>query len=242
MRVARERGWKNVVLTGCQKMEFRRRTNKAEQRRHQANGFSLLEVMMVVSLSIVVALVSVVSLVPVMNQQHVANAYNTTMAAMRLARDNAASQRTSYSVTFSSSVSPNTIVVAPTLAGFQGDQNTATYQLPPDVSFQTLSAMASTPPPDGYGSGTAAVDFGYPAPSASGGGQTVVYFCPDGSAQNSAGAGTCAGMNNWSGGVIYLARGTDALSSRALTLWGGTGRIHGWRLYRNGGGYQWLRQ
>lgn len=225
-----------------EKMEFNRRKGKAGQKRHPASGFSLLEIAVVVALSITVALISVVSLVPVINQQHVANAYNTTMAAMRLARDNAASQRTSYSVTFSNSVSPNTIVVAPTLAGFQGDQSTATYQLPPDVTFEALSALASTPPPDGYGSGTAAIDFGYQAPAATGGGQLVVYFCPDGSAQNSAGAGTCAGMNNWSGGVIYLARGSDALSSRALTLWGGTGRIRGWRLYSNGGGYQWLRQ
>jgi len=48
-------------------------------------------------------------------------------------------------------------------------------------------------------------------------------------------------MNNWSGGVIYMAR-SDMLSFRALTLWGGTGRIHGWRLYGLGTGYQWVRQ
>ena len=34
---------------------------------------------------------------------------------------------------------------------------------------------------------------------------------------------------------MYLARTGDLLSSRAITLWGGTGRIHGWRLYGKSG-------
>ena len=67
-----------------------------------------------------------------MNQQHVTNAYNTTISAMRQARDNAISQRASYSVTFSNAALPHTIVVAPTVTGFQGAQNSATYQLPQD--------------------------------------------------------------------------------------------------------------
>ena len=231
-----------MFRAGAGKMGLRRLKINAGGSQRQASGFSLLEMMIVVALTITVSLFAVLSLVPVMNQQRVTNAYNTTMAAMRQARDNAVSQRTSYSVTFSSSITPNTIVVAPTLAGFQGDQNTATYQLPPGVTFLAQSALSSTPPPDGYGTGMAAMDFGYPSPGTGSGGQTVVYFCPDGSAQNSSGAGTCAGMNNWSGGVVYIARSGDVLSSRAITLWGGTGRIHGWRLYNNGGGYQWLRQ
>jgi len=49
-----------------------------------------------------------------MKQQRITNAYNTTLGAMRQARDNAVSQRTSYSVTFYTSLSPvvNTITVA----------------------------------------------------------------------------------------------------------------------------------
>ena len=216
--------------------------NGLRKRHTSASGFSLLEVMAVVAISLTVGTFAVLSLVPVMNQQHVTNAYNTTISAMRQARDNAISQRTSYSVTFSNSTVPNTIVVAPTLAGFQGDQNTATYQLPSDVTYKIQSVFASTTPPDNYGAGTSAIDFGYPAPQTGTGGQTSVYFCPDGSSQNATGAGSCSGMNYWSGGVIYLGRGTDVMSSRAITVWGGTGRIHGWRLYSNtSGGYSWLR-
>ncbi len=61
---------------------------------------------MVLAISIIVSVVSVMSLVPAMQQYRLSNAYNTTLAAMRQARDNAVSQRTSYSVTFTTSVTP----------------------------------------------------------------------------------------------------------------------------------------
>ncbi|MGA9473849.1 MAG: hypothetical protein WBV36_15390 [Terriglobales bacterium] len=219
-----------------------RLTNSFQNRRSAASGFSLLEIMAVIAISLTVTVFAVMSLVPVVNQQHVTNAYNTTISAMRQARDNAISQRTSYSVTFANGTVPNTIVVAPTNTAFQGSLPAATYQLPPDVTFQVQSVLTSVTAPDGYGNGTAAIDFGYPAPSTTVAGQTVAYFCPDGSSQNSTGAGNCSGMNYWSGGVVYLARGTDVLSFRAVTVWGGTGRLRGWRLYtKSGGGYQWFR-
>jgi prepilin-type N-terminal cleavage/methylation domain-containing protein len=227
-------------------MRIARPKTDAGQRRHRANGFSLLEMIVVIALLLIVGKITFVSLIPVLKQQRVTNAYDTTLAAMRQARDNAVAQRTSYSVTFSNSASPNTIVVAPTVAGFQGDQNTATYQLPVDVTFVALNGIPITTAttPDGYGTGSNAIDFGYAMNgTGSGGGQSTIYFCPDGSSQNTSGAGSCLGAGNWSGGVIYIARQGELLSSRAITLWGGTGRVRGWRLYPNtSGGYQWLRQ
>jgi prepilin-type N-terminal cleavage/methylation domain-containing protein len=211
-------------------------------RRHRASGFSLLEMMTVLAIIIIMASISFISLIPVLRQGRLNNAYNTTLAAMRLARDNAIAQRTSYSVTFTKTATSNTITVAPTLtAGFQGSQNSDTYQLPTDVSFDAEPALATTTPPDNYGAGLAAIDFGYTANGGTGG-ATVVYFCPDGSAQDGeGGTGNCTG--SWDGGVVYLARSGDLMSSRAITLWGGTGRIRGWRIYSNGaGGYQWVRQ
>src|ERR1700675_2049241 len=79
-----------------------------EHREHRESGFSLIEMLTVVALIIVLASISFVSAVPLMKQQRVVNAYNTTLSALRLARDNAVSQRTSYSVTFSPGVQPNT--------------------------------------------------------------------------------------------------------------------------------------
>src|SRR5271170_1744697 len=124
----------------------------ARHRRHGESGFSLIEMMSVVAISMIVAAVAVFGMMPAVKQQHVTNAYNTTLAAMRQARDNAVSQRTSYSVTFTHTAYSNTITVTPTLTSYQGAQTTATYQLPVDVSFLAQSGLPTTGP-DGYGTG-----------------------------------------------------------------------------------------
>jgi len=222
----------------------------ARQNVDQASGFSLIEMMMTIAVLIICCAITTVALMPLLNQQRVSNAYNTTLAAMRQARDNAVAQQTVYSVTFQNSTIPNTITVTPVLpvgdttTSFTGEQSTVTYSLPTNVTFlaQTgLPATAATAPDNYYNSGLAAIDLGYAANGYTAGVNTV-YFCPDGSAQNSQdGSGNCSG--SWEGGVVYLAQTGNMLSSRAITLWGATGHIHGWRLYPNGGSsYQWLRQ
>jgi Tfp pilus assembly protein FimT len=210
----------------------------------RASGFSLIEMVVTISILMIASVVAVVSLVPLLNSQHVTNAYNTTLATLRLARDCAVAQRTSYQVTFSQPTGkPWQIAVGATLA-FSGDPCSSTYTLPTDVLFQTNSAISATTPPDSsagsnFGSGAYAIDFGY-TPNGGAGGQSTIYFCPDGSAQTTS---TCAGSGNWDDGVVYMARTGDLLSSRAVDVWGGTGRVRGWRLYPNStGGYQWLRQ
>jgi type II secretory pathway pseudopilin PulG len=229
---------------------MRIRNARTARCQNSESGFTLLEMITVVAIGIVLSVVSVVALMPILNGQHVINAYNTTLSAMRQARDNAVAQRTSYSVTFSNTVTPNTIAVAWAPATGETAMNgvtpaTLTYSLPTDVTFQTNTAISSTTPPDGgsagasFGSGTHAIDFGYTTNSTTGG-ATTIYFCPDGSAQTSS---SCSGANNWDNGVVYMAQSSNVLSSRAVDLWGGTGRIHGWRLYaKSGGGYQWVRQ
>lgn len=215
--------------------------HRSRTRRHHASGFSLLEIAMVLAILIIVASISFMSLQPSLRAQRVNNAYNTTLSALRQARDNAVAQRTSYSVTFLTSSSTNTITVAPTLSTFQGAQNSVTYSLPTDIAFTVVAGVPTSGTPDGFGSGAKSIDFGYTATGSGSGGQTVLYFCPDGSAQDSTGgAGNCNG--NWNSGVVYLARPGELLSSRALTVWGATGRIRGWRLYGQSGGYQWQRQ
>jgi len=231
-------------------MLMRSLKTNARHRRHGASGFSLLEMIMVVALTIVVTVVSVISLVPLLTAQHLTNGYNTTISALRQARDNAISQRTAYSVTFGGNGNGYTaITVAPTLTGVQGIQSTTIYQLPTDVAFAAAAGLATVPTPDGFGSASNSVDFGYTS-NGNAGGTTAytIYFCPDGSAQTSS---SCGGAGTWDGGVVYL-NGPVVYSggvatgyiqnSRAISLFGATGRIHGWRLYPLGTGYQWLRQ
>jgi hypothetical protein len=83
------------------------------------------------------------------------------------------------------------------------------------------------------------IDFGY-LPSGAGGGSSTIVFMPDGSVRDTAGG--CAGLGNYNSGVIYMTRAADPIySSRAITVWGTTGRIRGWRL-NNQGGPIWVQQ
>jgi prepilin-type N-terminal cleavage/methylation domain-containing protein len=206
------------------------------QRRQNEAGFSLLEMAIVLAIGLIVTVVSVMTLVPMMQYEQVTNSYNMTLSAMRFARDNAISQRTAYQVTFSQSGTPviAVITVSATTA-FAGDQTTTTYQLPVGVQFSVPPTGTSSP--DSFGTGANAIDFGYTM-SSTAGGQTSIYFCPDGSAQT---ASSCSGQGYWDGGVVYLNRPGNTLSFRAVSLFGMTGRIHGWRLYPSGSNYAWVR-
>jgi len=214
----------------------------ARHGRHTASGFSLLEMLMVIALVMVVASIGFMSLQPSLRAQRVTNAYNTTLSALRTARDYAVSQRTSYHLQFIKTTTSSSIIVSPTLSTFSGAQRAVTYSLPNDVAFSAETGIPTSGTPDGFGSGLAAIDFGYTAQGTGTGGGTDLYFCPDGSVQDATnGAGNCAG--NWNSGVVYIARPGELLSSRAITVWGGTGRIRGWRLYSAGsGGAAWRRQ
>jgi len=202
------------------------------------SGFSLLELMMATAVLLIVSGISFMSLQPVLRQQRVTNGYNTALSALRLARDNAVAQRTSYSVTFNNAVIPNTVVVAPTFAGFQGVTPARTFTLPTNVAFDAELGIptGNLNTPDRFGTGANAIDFGYTGQGAGAGAQTIIYFCPDGSAQDAAGGGAGACSGNSNSGVVYIAKPGDLMSSRAITVWGATGRIRGWRVYNNGGG------
>lgn len=198
---------------------------------------------MVLALIIIMATISFMSLQPMLRQQRLNNSYNLVLGAMRQARDNSVAQRTSYVVILDSSTLPHKITVSPTFSGPQGIQSTVTYTFPSDVQFKAEAGIptAANKTPDGFGTGAQAIDFGYTGQGAGVGGQNRIYFCPDGSAQDAAGGvGQCSG--NLNGGVVYISRPGELMSSRAITVWGGTGRMRGWRLYPGGGGPTWQRQ
>jgi prepilin-type N-terminal cleavage/methylation domain-containing protein len=204
------------------------------------NGFSLLELMITLSISMILCAVTIFSLQPVFKQQHVNDAYNTTLMALRKAHDAAAADMRIYQVTFTAAV-PNvnggTITVA---------QDTVaapvlfTATLPPDVTFHIEPGIPNSPTvapttPDGFGNGASAFDFDQP-PSGAGGSPTI-FFYPDGTAQD---AGPNGGSIN--NGVVYFGIPGRLTTQRAVSLWGYTGRVRGWQLIQVAGVWTWRQQ
>jgi type II secretory pathway pseudopilin PulG len=207
----------------------------------KTSGFSMLELTTVLGISVVLTAVFALSYQPLMQQEHVTDAYNMTMMALRRAHDQAEADMRVYQVTFTgpvAGVNPNGGTITVIQAANALATNLLSVTLPADVTFHIepgIPTSPTTPPttPDGFGTAANAIDFNQP-PSGTGGG-TVVYFYPNGSAQN---AGPPAG--NVDNGVIYLGMPGTLSSCRAITLWGYTGRIRGWRLSQNGGGWKWV--
>jgi len=195
-------------------------------------GFSLVEMMITMVVFLVVAGLFFIGVQPAIKEGRVSQAYNATLAAMRLARDSAVAQRQTYYVTLNNTVNPNTITIT------QGSTGIAvnSYNLPTDVTYEVLpnfpTSQVNFPmTPDGFGTGATAIDFDQ---GIAGGAKNVVYFQPDGSAQDVNG-----NLNN---GVVYVARASDYYSARALTVWGATGRLRGWRMDTQGTTYYWRYQ
>jgi prepilin-type N-terminal cleavage/methylation domain-containing protein len=192
-----------------------------------ARGFTLLEMMIVVGITLVTAAFAILGLRPMFQQSRVTSAYNSTLATIRRGHDEAAAERRVFVVTFDNSVTPNTVTISQNDTLAAGGTLLLKTSLPPDITFRTESGIPTTntgtcPTPDGFGTGGKAIDFDQ---GVGGGGATSIYFYPDGSAHDKP-------LNGYiNSGVVYLARQGELYSSRAITVWGTTGRIRGWRLY-----------
>lgn len=195
-------------------------------------GFSLVELMIVIALILVVAGFSAITIQPALREGRVTEAYNRTLMTLRQARDFSVAQRQIYFVTLSTAVQPNTVTIT------QGSTGTvmATYTLPTDVNFDIEPGIPTSPTvppttPDGFGIGNNPIDFDQ---GIAGGVKNMLYFYPDGSTEDVNG-----NVNN---GVVYIARPGEIRSSRAITVWGATGRLRGWHLYPNGPNFYWRQQ
>jgi len=194
-----------------------------------SRGFSLMELMIVASVMMIVGGITSVALIPVWQQTRITNAYNTTLMTLRRAHDEAVAERRVYVVSFNNGAIPNTITVT---------QNTTagpvlvSAQLAPEIGFTVIPGIPtsnSAPPttPDSFGTGGQAIDLDVGVTP----GIPTIYFYPDGTAQDSVG--------NIANGVVYIARQNDLYSSRAVTVWGATGRVRGWRLFLTGTQNYW---
>jgi type II secretory pathway pseudopilin PulG len=193
-------------------------------------GFTLLELMITLTIGFVMAGVTILALMPLFKQNHVDAAYDTTLSVIRTYRSQAIAQSKRYIITF---VAPGTIQVQYWGVGVPvspAPVTVATYQIPNDIQF---SVQAGFPPaaPDGFGGGGTAIDFDQGMGLGS---QNYIMFMPDGSSQDT--------LGNYNSGVLYLTRPGDIYSSRAVSVFGTTGRVRSWRLYNQAGGNKWVQQ
>jgi prepilin-type N-terminal cleavage/methylation domain-containing protein len=197
------------------------------------NGFSLLELMIVVVLILIMTAVTFITLLPTFNRAHLENSYSTTLMALRDTRNLAITQSHEYYVVFNPAGFPaGTILIQyqpPAVGGIaQPLQQVITYAIAPDISFAVRAGFPAAPP-DGFGAGIVPIDFGQ---GLGAGNLNYVVFMPDGSSRDN--------LGNYNSGVLYLTRLSDAIySSRAITVWGATGRVRGWRLDQQAGAPIW---
>jgi type II secretory pathway pseudopilin PulG len=204
-------------------------------------GFSLLELMITLSFGLIMAGVTFIALRPMLNQSHMNSAYDTTLMALRNTRNLAITQGHEYYVVFNPAGYPaGTIQVEyqPPAIGngpLPPLLQVITYSIPSDVTFGVQTGFP-TNAPDGFGTGANAIEFGL---GLAGAPMNYVVFMPDGSSQ----AGVSGSSGSYSSGVVYLTRPGDSIySSRAVSVWGATGRIRGWRLNQVGNVAKWGQQ
>lgn len=191
-------------------------------------GFTLLEMMIVVGIGLIMAGVTLVAMMPMLKQNHVDAAYDTTLSVLRNYRNQSITQSKRYIVIFTP---PATITVqywGVAVPVSPAPVTVATYTLPTDIQF-AVQAGFPNPGPDGFGTGATPVTFNACALV----GQSCLIFYPDGSAQDD--------LGNFDNGVVYLTRPGDLYSSRAVSVFGTTGRVRGWRLI-NQAGIKWVQQ
>lgn len=206
--------------------------------RHSERGFSMVEMTVVVSIVVIVIGAAIFILTPAMKTSNSNAGLELVVGELRRAHERAVDERRIYRVTF---VPPGTIQVDVGQVANIGSTITGSaplfvqaqppLTLPKGLQFVVVPGIPTSPltTPDSFGTGANAIDFDI----ANGGGGTQVYFQPDGRALD--------GANRLNDGVIYVAEPNNLSTSRAVSLFGSTGRVKGWFLSSQGGANRWFQ-
>ncbi len=229
---------------GMRNRQQEQRDTRLLRRASSTQGFSIIEMMLVVAILMIVSAFAVLNTQSGLRDARVNGAFDTAFMQLRMARERAIAERKRYVVTFGTPAPAlsATPLGAPNAKSIQlyiwnaasgAPTQVSTVDLPSDVDFQTISGLPASPSsvPDGFGTGSTARDFDQGVPPGAG---NLVMFMPDGSAHDLVG--------NSNSGILYLARTGDLASSRAITVFGTSGRIRGWRLTLPGGAPTWKQQ
>ncbi len=199
---------------------------------HPSAGFSILEIVIVLAIFLIAAAISIINIIPAMRDAKANNGVTTVLMQMRLARQLAVDSRKIHILQF---FAPDRIVMqrADNSVGGLVLTQVSDLALPKDIQFSAEGGIPTSNnlTPDNMGDGSNAIDFDL---GVGGGAGTELWFMPDGTVQDV--------NRNLNSGIAYIARPADLMSSRAVTIYGATGRARAWRLVKGGAGVQWVQQ
>ncbi|HVN83165.1 MAG TPA: prepilin-type N-terminal cleavage/methylation domain-containing protein [Terriglobia bacterium] len=190
---------------------MRERKEKSQQR-----GYTLVETLVVMTIVAIMTAVALPFIDNAVRKTHEDIAMYDVVMEMRRARQLALDMRRNHRLTFTT---PRTLTITRIGMASLGEPNTvvATVDLPSDISFGRNGIGVN---PDPQITTTEAISFNDNP-------QLYIEFRPDGSGVDA--AGTLAL------GQVMLGRIGDVPSTRAVTLFGSTGRIKGLRFRGSGG-------
>ena len=189
----------------------------------------MVEVLIVLGILVVLATGAVVIVQPSLRRARSDAGVAYVINQIRNARQHAIAERRVYELDF----------VAPRTMNLQQGNNVngnltftaaGSLDLPVIMQFQLPAAKPATPP-DSFGAQSSAVDFSV---TGGGGGGTSLYFQPDGTVMDA--------QNGLTNGVVYVSQTGDADTSRAVSLFGATGRAKAWRINQTANGPQWVQE
>ncbi len=180
------------------------------------SGFTLVETLAVMAIVAIMTAVALPFIDDAVRKTHEDIAMYNVVQEMRRGRQLALDQRRNHRVTFTN---PRLITITRIGVGALGEADTivSRVNLPSDIDFGRNGIPVN---PDPQIASAAAVSFNDNA-------QTYVDFRPDGSAIDAAGLLAL--------GQVMVCRIGDIQSTRAITLFGSTGRIKGFRFRGTGG-------
>ncbi len=187
--------------------------NRARGHSQLQNGYSTIELMLVVSIMGVVSAMSVFQIGNARSYYKADGAMRTVIAQLNTARETSIAQRRNVQVTFTG----GNVVTLIRQNVPNGTTTLATIPMEGRAQFALTAGVPDTP--DAFGS-SAAVYFGS---------ATSMFFTTDGTLIGNTGAPV--------NGTIFLNIPNQPRSTRAVTILGATGRIRGFRW----DGRAWIR-
>jgi type II secretory pathway pseudopilin PulG len=209
--------------------DVKNRTGNFASLLHGEHGFSMLEMMIVIAVSIVIAAMAIIQLQPALSNARADSATRQMMDQLRQAREYAITNRRYVQITF-----PVVVVGGQTeyeiqmtvknslTAGAGADVAMEAVPIEPPMTFYLNPKAPDTP--DAFGNANA-IDFG----GLAGGPPAGMLFQSDGEL---VAAATYLPIN----GTVFMGVAAQPNLTRAVTVLGTTGRVRGWKYPSSGWG------